>query len=78
MPAGIAGLVAIWQLAPDHVWAVPGYACMGTAGLGLAMLIVGFFRKDGGAVAAQTQSSGAGSTNVQAGRDVRIDRTNGD
>jgi hypothetical protein len=77
--AGAGGAAVYWvygRQASPHVgfWHLPGYVSGGVLALGLVALVIGFFgrggRRDGHGD--QHQQGGDGSTNLQAGGDIRI------
>lgn len=80
--AAITGLggtaaVAFWIYTLESkrsFFSAPGWVSLGVLALGLALLAVGLSRsrRDGGP--RQHQRGGDSSTNVQAGRDIRIGR----
>jgi hypothetical protein len=54
-------------------WRSPGYVGIGVLMIGIVCLIAGWFAPDSASDSGQVQRGGAGSTNLQAGRDIRVD-----
>ena len=67
-------IIAIWQAQPQGgYWQLPGISALAVLGVGVAMMLVGFFKRDSREPSAQqTQRAGAGSVNFQAGRDITM------
>jgi len=78
--AGAAAAVSYWiyglQAGRGHTfWSTPGFVAVAAATVGLLMLVVGLFQPgDRNGRPAQTQVGGAGSSNLQAGRDINVAR----
>jgi hypothetical protein len=53
-------------------WNLPGYACVGLVGLGIVLMVIGFFAPARLSDPTLEQHGGAGSTNLQAGRDITL------
>ncbi len=79
MTCGGAAAVAYWIYGlqaspPQSFWQPPGFVTLAVTALGLMLLLVGFFgpvdREPEGA--SQSMTAGDHSTNVQAGRDIRL------
>jgi hypothetical protein len=73
---GVAGVVGygIFVISGSHrsFWHWPGYISVVILGVGMVMLVVGFFAPGRGGAIHQSQCAGERSTNVQVGGDVRI------
>lgn len=81
---GLGGAYWIYVLesAGDaRFWQWPAYIASALVALGIALISVWFFkpnrRKSDGSTATMQQTGGAGSTNIQAGRDIRLDLPKG-
>jgi hypothetical protein len=68
--------IAIWQSDPrGGYWQLPGIAALAAFALGVLVMLVGFFKRDSPDDSIkQVQTGGADSVNVQAGRDINVDR----
>ena len=80
LAAGVAVGLVVWQSHPTRgYWHAPGIAAVTVAGLGLVMMLRGLVKRDKRnppeSAISQTQVGGAHSVNVQAGRDVRVGRS---
>ena len=76
---GVGALLAVsWLIdafqSKTSFWSWPGIAGMVVAGVGFVALIIGFVmpKDEERAAAQQSQHAGSHSTNLQAGRDIRL------
>jgi hypothetical protein len=68
----ISWLIYVTQVRKDF-WSWPGIVGAIGIGIGATFLMIGFFLpEDGRSPVTQTQRGGKGSTNLQAGRDIRF------
>ena len=77
----VAYLIYVLEADEDKTfWSLPGWLGLTVTGIGLIMLLGGFFARSDGATPTQHQSAGNRSRNYQAGRDIsmRRERESGD
>lgn len=73
----IARLAYVWTSPHSHFWDVWAVLGLAIGGLGLVIMVIGWMMpKQESEPSSQVQKSGDGSTNLQAGRDIVIDRDN--